>query len=90
MKKLDFTSPDLFLGEDVALVGSSANLLLKKSGPKIDNHNEIIRFNRAPTVGFEKFVGKKTTIRVANSHVILNVVPGDPWNKEDQPYQIDN
>lgn len=29
----------------------------------------MIRFNRAPTEGWEPFVGKKTTIRIANPHV---------------------
>lgn len=30
----------------------------------------MLRFNHAPTIGYEKDVGKKTTIRILNSQVV--------------------
>ena len=30
----------------------------------------MVRFNHAPTKGFEKDVGKKTTLRIVNSQVV--------------------
>ena len=41
-------------------------------GEKIDEFDEVIRFNRAPTYGYENKVGSKTTLRVINNHVFNN------------------
>ena len=66
-------SPDLSLGKKVAVIGSSANLLGSNKGEIIDSYDEVIRFNRAPTLKFENDVGSRTTLRVANSHVFANL-----------------
>mmetsp|Transcript_23898 Transcript_23898/g.42524 ORF Transcript_23898/g.42524 Transcript_23898/m.42524 type:complete len:314 (-) Transcript_23898:597-1538(-) len=50
-----------------AVVGSSDNLLATQYGMQIDNHTTIIRFNNAPTKGFELHVGSRTDIRITNS-----------------------
>ena len=39
-------------------------LLGQRAGPAIDSHDVVIRFNFAPTRGFERNVGSKTSVRV--------------------------
>ena len=50
-----------------AIVGSSGNMLNYENGREIDKHDLVFRFNSAPTKGFEKHVGRKTTHRLTNS-----------------------
>jgi len=50
-----------------ALVGNSGSLLSADFGKEINEHDIVIRFNQAPTKGFEKFVGNRTTFRVLNA-----------------------
>lgn len=38
----------------------------------LDLHDVVMRFNHAPTAGYEADVGTKTTIRVVNSQVRQN------------------
>jgi len=57
---------------NIIIVGSSDMVLQSELGGKIDEFETIIRFNRAPTEGFEKYVGSKTDIRFVNSHVVRN------------------
>jgi len=42
--------------------------MLGQRGSEIDNHDFVIRFNGAPTLGFERFVGGRTDLRLSNSH----------------------
>jgi len=51
-----------------AIVGSSPNINSqgKQWGPEIDSHEVILRLNNAPTKGFEKYVGSRTTHRYEN------------------------
>eukprot|EP00271_Cylindrocystis_brebissonii_P007632 TRINITY_DN211_c1_g1_i1.p1 TRINITY_DN211_c1_g1~~TRINITY_DN211_c1_g1_i1.p1 ORF type:complete len:1174 (-),score=270.23 TRINITY_DN211_c1_g1_i1:934-4071(-) len=49
-----------------AVVGSSGSLLMQELGEEIDAHEMVIRFNAAPTYGYETQVGRKTTIRISH------------------------
>ena len=51
-----------------AIVGSSGSLLEDRFGAQIDRHDIVLRFNNAPTKGFEPIVGSKTSVRLLNSH----------------------
>ena len=49
-----------------AVVGSSGVLLNRLGGEIIDNYHMVVRFNRAPTEGFSRQVGSKTTFRIVS------------------------
>eukprot|EP00899_Mesostigma_viride_P005551 jgi/Mesvir1/14998/Mv14657-RA.1 len=51
------------LGKTCAVVGSSEILLSCDVGQQIDAHDVVIRLNDAPTVGYERNVGSRTTLR---------------------------
>ncbi|XP_017777225.1 PREDICTED: beta-galactoside alpha-2,6-sialyltransferase 1 [Nicrophorus vespilloides] len=53
-----------------AVVSSAGSLTNSNLGQFIDSHDLVLRFNHAPTVGFEKDVGSKTTVRILNSQVV--------------------
>lgn len=52
----------------VALVGNSGLMTTNEWGESIDTYDIVIRFNHAPTEGYEKYVGSKTTLRIVNGH----------------------
>jgi hypothetical protein len=52
--------------KNIAIVGSSRNLIGTKLGKKIDKFKLVCRFNLAPTKNFERDVGKKEDILVMN------------------------
>lgn len=68
MKKLLFVKPDLFLPNDITIVGSSKKILEKNNGKKIQKSKFIVRFNYAKIKGFEQHTGSKTNMMVLNNH----------------------
>ena len=71
--KLMYIDSNLEVSDNVAVIGSSPDIFLtnKDSLKKIDQHEDVIRFNLAKTEGYSEFVGSKTTIRTI-SNVILS------------------
>ncbi|CAL8114226.1 unnamed protein product [Orchesella dallaii] len=69
------TSP---LYRSCAVIPNSAALDGAKHGIDIDSHDFILRFNNAPTQGFEDDVGALTSMRIINSQVATKPTFGFP------------
>lgn len=55
-----------------AVVTSAGAILRSGLGREIDAHDAVLRFNAAPTDGYERDVGNRTTIRIINSQILTN------------------
>uniref|UniRef100_A0A8D0B2U4 Beta-galactoside alpha-2,6-sialyltransferase 1 n=1 Tax=Salvator merianae TaxID=96440 RepID=A0A8D0B2U4_SALMN len=53
-----------------AVVSSAGSMKSSRLGAEIDSHDAVLRFNGAPTRGFQSDVGEKTTVRLVNSQLI--------------------
>lgn len=60
--------------DNCILVGSSGDLLGQNKGNFINSYPIIIRMNDAKTIGYEKDVGNRTTIRIINFKAIANIM----------------
>lgn len=61
-------APGFWVHKPLAIVGSSSNLKGRGLGSEIDSHAEVIRFNQATVLGFERDVGSKTSIRLIGAN----------------------
>lgn len=59
-----------------AVVGNSGNLLQTEYGAVIDSHSVVFRMNKAMTLGFEKYVGNKTTHHIIYPESAVDLAPG--------------
>jgi len=82
MKKLS----QLLSGKTCAVVGSSPSLLNFEYGKEIDEHDVIIRCNRAPFNGFETYVGSRTDIRIINNHLQLYFLDKNGYINRQKPH----
>ena len=73
--KIEFVDPELYMSNNIAIVGSSGSVTDNKHGDLIDSFEDIVRFNTAITEGYEMYVGSRTTLRIVN-----NVVLGCHYN----------
>ena len=64
-----------------ALVGNSGHLLKMDYGKQIDANDIVVRINQAPTKGYEKYVGKRTTHRLLNRLWTIAYHDGSGINK---------
>ena len=68
-----------------SLVGNGGSLLLGRAGLQIDAAAAVMRFNYAPTDGFEAQVGARATAEVLNHHHALRLAELTPqgwaWRK---------
>jgi len=49
------------------VVGSGGSLWRSGLGREIDSHDVVLRVNQAPTVGYERHVGRRTHVRMLNN-----------------------
>ena len=84
-KNIPFPISGNFNYKNIAIIGNSEILKKKSYGRVIDNFEFVIRFNRSPLIGFEKYVGSKTSLRVCGEGVFENQtyeVPGLEYTDE--------
>ncbi|KAK3260058.1 hypothetical protein CYMTET_30970, partial [Cymbomonas tetramitiformis] len=62
-----------------ALVGNAGHITKRDYGMYIDSHELVVRFNVLPTIGFEQFVGRKTSLRVVNHRRSLTACCRGGW-----------
>ena len=62
-----------------AVVGSAGHLLGSGLGSWIDSSQVVIRFNEAPTAGFEWHVGSRTTLRIIHASAPIRAYINRNW-----------
>jgi len=57
--------------KECAIVGNSGKVLERRKGGHIDSCDCVVRFNAAPTEGYENHVGSRTDFRVLNGPIMI-------------------
>lgn len=70
---LDNKKYDFKLSGNNIIVGSSGKMLRYDYGENIDIYDNIIRLNYSKVEGFEKHVGKKTSIRIIRNNALRKI-----------------
>ncbi|KAF6729100.1 Alpha-N-acetylgalactosaminide alpha-2,6-sialyltransferase 3 [Oryzias melastigma] len=65
--------------DSCALVSSSGQMLYANAGEEIDQIGCVIRMNNAPTRGFEKDVGGRTSVRVVSHTSVPLLVKNEQY-----------
>ena len=82
MKKIS----DILQGKTCAVVSNSGDLMNYEYGELIDSHDVVIRCNWSLINGYEKYVGKRTDIRMTCIHLARLLHDFDTFSK-DQHYR---
>ena len=88
-KNIPFPFNENLKDKNIAIVGNSEILKQKVYGKIIDNFDFVVRFNRSPVNGFERYVGSKTSLRVCGEGVFESQkyeVPGLEYIDEKANY----
>ena len=56
----------------IAIIIPGKKILKNRNGQKIDSFDGVIRLNASPVMGYEEYVGTKTTLRVLNYSLYKN------------------
>jgi hypothetical protein len=80
--------PHVYISYNSAIVGNSINLKKSEHGFKIDLYKNIIRFNYAPTKGYEKICGKRQDIRVCSYIALTGKKPENHPHIENTVYDL--
>ena len=73
--------------ETCAVVSNAGTLKGSGLGGEIDSNEFVIRFNSAPTKGYEEDVGSKTSVRILSPPILLNDMFGF-YNENSEVYQV--
>lgn len=75
-----------FGGKSVAVVGSSNHLLQRDYATLIDGCDYVLRFNQARVVGYEDYVGHRTTHRIISIHNFLGAADKKNFSEYDESF----
>lgn len=70
----------------MAVVGNSDILLQRNYATLIDECDYVLRFNQARVVGYEKYVGHRTTHRIVNHHTFLGTSDKSSFSEYDENF----
>ncbi|KAI8488572.1 beta-galactoside alpha-2,6-sialyltransferase [Branchiostoma belcheri] len=67
--------------------GRPSEVFSRLGTARISGHDAVLRFNSAPTQGFEQFVGNRTDIRLVNTQIPGRYLKKDFWSKNSNMFK---